>query len=69
MAEQGHQGLQRHTGVCQGGGVSVAQLVCCHVQGRTAGTSEPGSADRVAQAGLDAGTAGPAAMFGEQEVG
>ena len=42
MAEEGHQGLQAHAGVGQGGGVGVPQLVREDPQRSAVDTGEPG---------------------------
>jgi hypothetical protein len=69
MAEDGHQGLQAHPGVCQFGGVGMTQLVGGHVERLPAGSSQPGRCGGGAQALADPPGAEPPAVLGEQEIG
>ena len=63
MAEQGHQCLQRHAGVDQGGGIGVPELVRGHV-------AEPGGLPRRPVEFFAEGVLGqPPAVVGEQELG
>jgi hypothetical protein len=62
MFEQGHQGLQGNTGVDQGGGVGVTQLVW-------GGVRQTGAASNAGHDVAELIDGQVPAMVGEQEIG
>jgi hypothetical protein len=69
VAEEGHQGLQAHPGVDQGGGVGVPQLMRNDTQRLAIDTGQPGGGDGLVQAGADPPGSEALAAFAEHEVG
>jgi hypothetical protein len=68
MAEEGHQGLQTHPGVGQGGGVGVPQLMRHDAQWLSVGTGESRGGDSLVESGPDPPRSESLSSFAEHEV-